>query len=211
MRKITPGIYRHYKGNLYEVIEVCHHSETLEEIVVYRALYDSKEFGKNALWVRPKKMFLETITSNGKKQPRFRFIHAVNPYPRVGVGVIIRKNGKVLMGKRRNAHGDGTWSVPGGNLDFGETVIECAKREVFEETGIYIKNIQPISYTNDYFKKEGKHYITLWLLSDYASGKLTIKEPDKYIESGWYIWEKLPKPRFLPLRNLLKTKFHPFA
>lgn len=60
------GTYRHYKGNLYEVIGVARHSETLEELVVYRALYG--EFG---LWVRPKAMFLETVVVDGVAVPRF--------------------------------------------------------------------------------------------------------------------------------------------
>ena len=61
MPDVKPGTYKHYKGNMYEVIGVAYHSETLEELVVYRALYDSPDFGPNALWVRPKKMFLEMI------------------------------------------------------------------------------------------------------------------------------------------------------
>ena len=68
------GKYQHYKGKFYEVIGVARHSETLEEMVVYRALYNSKEFGKNALWVRPKKMFLEKIMIDGKNIPRFRYV-----------------------------------------------------------------------------------------------------------------------------------------
>ncbi len=75
MQKIRPGIYRHYKGKDYEVIGVARHSETLEELAVYRALYSSKEFGKNALWVRPKKIFQETVIVDGKKMPRFNFIN----------------------------------------------------------------------------------------------------------------------------------------
>jgi len=71
---IKLGKYQHYKGKFYEVIGVARHSETLEEMVVYRALYNSKEFGKNALWVRPKKMFLEKIMVDGKKMPRFRYV-----------------------------------------------------------------------------------------------------------------------------------------
>lgn len=63
------GTYRHYKGNKYEVIGVAKHSETLEEMVVYRALYGERE-----LWVRPLKMFNEEVEVNGKKVPRFRFV-----------------------------------------------------------------------------------------------------------------------------------------
>jgi hypothetical protein len=74
MKKIKTGIYQHYKGNLYEVIGICHHSETLEEFVVYRALYDSPEFGKNAIWVRPIEMFFEDVEWQGKNVPRFKFV-----------------------------------------------------------------------------------------------------------------------------------------
>lgn len=74
MQDVKLGKYQHYKGKFYEVVGTAKHSETLEELVVYRALYDSKEFSKNALWVRPKSMFLEKVTVNNKEVPRFRFI-----------------------------------------------------------------------------------------------------------------------------------------
>jgi len=74
MAKVRLGRYRHYKGKLYEVIGVACHSETLEELVVYKALYDSKDFGKNARWVRPLKMFLDDVEIDGKRISRFRFI-----------------------------------------------------------------------------------------------------------------------------------------
>ncbi|WP_028451807.1 DUF1653 domain-containing protein [Chitinilyticum aquatile] len=63
---LTPGRYRHYKGNEYEVIDLARHSETLEWLVVYRPLY-----GEGALWVRPYAMFLETVTVDGQSVPRF--------------------------------------------------------------------------------------------------------------------------------------------
>ncbi len=63
------GIYRHYKGNEYELIDVALHSETLEEMVVYRALY-----GEKKLWVRPATMWEEIIDVNGKSVKRFEFI-----------------------------------------------------------------------------------------------------------------------------------------
>ena len=72
--EVKLGIYEHFKGKRYEVVGTAHHSETLEEMVVYRALYESKEFGKNALWVRPLTMFCETVTREGKEFPRFRYI-----------------------------------------------------------------------------------------------------------------------------------------
>lgn len=74
MAEVKLGKFRHFKGKEYEVIGVARHSETLEELVVYRALYDSEEFGKNALWVRPIDMFTETIEKDGKKIKRFEYI-----------------------------------------------------------------------------------------------------------------------------------------
>ena len=68
------GKYQYYKGKFYQVIGIARYSETLEELVVYQALYNSAEFGNQALWVRPKKMFLEEVEVNGKNVPRFRFI-----------------------------------------------------------------------------------------------------------------------------------------
>jgi len=74
MNQIKLGKYRHYKGKVYEVIGVAYHSETLEKLVVYKALYDSDEFGKNALWVRPVRMFLEKVKVDGKEVSRFEWI-----------------------------------------------------------------------------------------------------------------------------------------
>lgn len=68
------GKYKHYKGGMYEVLGVARHSETLEELVVYRALYVSKEFGENSLWVRPKGMFCEDIEVDDQTVPRFKFL-----------------------------------------------------------------------------------------------------------------------------------------
>lgn len=65
---VAPGIYKHYKGNLYEVIGVGRHSETKEELVFYRGLNDSPEFGPRPLWVRPLASFLETLPDG---RPRF--------------------------------------------------------------------------------------------------------------------------------------------
>lgn len=126
---------------------------------------------------------------------------------RVGIGVFIVKNGKFLMGRRRNAHGDGTWSIPGGHLEFGETFEETAKREVLEETGLTITNVRFGAVTNDYFEDGGKHYVTIWMLSDWESGEEQITEPDKFIALEWRDFDTLPKPLFLPWNQLLNSQF----
>jgi 8-oxo-dGTP diphosphatase len=131
--------------------------------------------------------------------------------PRVGVGVIIIRGGKVLMGRRKNAHGDGDWSVPGGHLEFGESLEHCAEREALEETGVRIRDVRFLAVTNDIFEKENRHYITVWMVSGYASGEAKVTEPDKFESVGWFEWEKMPSPLFLPARNLLKGGLSPFA
>lgn len=70
MADIVLGTYQHYKNKLYEVIGVARHSETLEELVLYRALYET-EFGKETVFARPKEMFFEHVVVNGKSIPRF--------------------------------------------------------------------------------------------------------------------------------------------
>ena len=72
------GIYKHYKGNRYEVIGIAQHSESLEPMVVYKALYESKDYGIDALWVRPQSMFEEIMHINGKDQKRFEYIGSAN-------------------------------------------------------------------------------------------------------------------------------------
>ncbi len=72
MTDFSLGLYQHYSGSFYNVIGLCRHSETLEESVVYQALY-----GDYGLWVRPLKLFLETVEIDGQTVPRFKFIKTV--------------------------------------------------------------------------------------------------------------------------------------
>lgn len=126
------------------------------------------------------------------------------------MGVIIKKDGKVLFGKRKGAHGEGSWSLPGGHLEFGETLETCARREVLEEAGIEIKNIKSATFTNDIFPKEQKHYITAYVTADYSAGEVKVMEPDKCEEWKWVNWNVLPEPLFIPISNLLKQGYSPF-
>jgi len=129
--------------------------------------------------------------------------------PKIGVGVIVVSDGKVLMQKRRNAHGDGTWCFPGGHLEYGESPEECAARETREEFGVEISGAEPLAFTNDIFADEGKHYVTLFVQAGLGSGEPRIMEPDKTTEIGWFAWDEMPRPLFLPIENLLKLGFRP--
>jgi 8-oxo-dGTP diphosphatase len=126
---------------------------------------------------------------------------------RVGIGVFVFKNGKFLMGRRKGSHGDGSWSIPGGHLEYSESFEDTARREILEETNLNIKNIRFGAITNDYFKDENKHYVTIWMLSDWEGGKERMVEPDKFIEMKWFDFDTLPEPLFLPWQQLLKSQF----
>jgi len=130
--------------------------------------------------------------------------------PKIGVGAIIKKDGKILFGKRKNAHGDGTWSFPGGHLEFGESVEDCAKRETEEETGLRINNFKKTIFTEDIFEKEDKHYITLYAIAEISEGEPIVAEPEKCEEWRWFSWDNPPQPLFIPIENLLKDNFNPF-
>lgn len=128
-----------------------------------------------------------------------------DPQPRVGVGVFVWKDGKFLMGQRLGSHGAHTWSVPGGHLEFGENWEEAAKREVLEETGMTIDKVRFLVATNDLFTDDAKHYVTVWVESDWVSGEPTITEPDKLIALQWCDFQSLPSPLFDPCWRNLRT------
>lgn len=128
---------------------------------------------------------------------------------RVGVGVIIEDaQGRVLLLKRAGLHGNGTWSNPGGHLDPGETPDQCAIRETREETSVEIGNLRFRGLTNDIFPASGKHYITIWMQGDIVSGEPTLTAPDEALEIGWFAWDALPEPLFLPLAQLVAGRVY---
>ncbi|MFA7244734.1 MAG: DUF1653 domain-containing protein [Candidatus Magasanikbacteria bacterium] len=207
MPEIKKGIYRHYKGHEYEVMGIAKYESTLEDLVLYKPLYEQNFCD---YWVRPISNFLEEVEWEGKKMPRFEFIKEKTERPKVGIGVIIMKDNKVLIGKRISKLGTNTHSFPGGHLEFGESWEECAKRETKEETDIEINNIRFFATTNDIMEKDNQHYITIFLLANYLSGQEKVKEPNKWLEWSWLTWEELPTPLFKPIENILKQNLNPF-
>jgi len=132
----------------------------------------------------------------------------MNQKPQVGVAIIITKGDQVLLMKRKGPHGQGTWSTPGGHLDFGETPEGCAAREAKEEVGLDVVDIRFRAVTNDIFEEEGKHYITIWM-DGKSSGEPIIAAEEEVAEIGWFAWNSLPQPVFLTLENLLKENRYP--
>ena len=128
--------------------------------------------------------------------------------PQVGTAMIITKDDKVLLMKRKGPHGQGTWSTPGGHLAFGETLEGCAAREAKEEVGLDVVDIRFRAVTNDVFEKTGRHYVTVWMEGK-AVGEPMIAAEKEVDEIGWFAWESLPQPLFLPLENLVKENSYP--
>lgn len=118
--------------------------------------------------------------------------------PRVGVGVMIWKDGKVLLGKRKGSHGEGEYAWPGGHLEYMESIEDCIKRETMEETGMEIQNIRFLRLLN--LKQYApKHYIDIGMVADWKSGEPKVIEKDKIESWSWYDLNNLPKPLFAPL------------
>lgn len=127
--------------------------------------------------------------------------------PLPGVSVILIQDKKVLLGLRQGSHGSDSWGMPGGHLEWRESFFDCAKRETKEELGVSIKCLdKPFFVTNDYFDKEDRHYITIFVVAKIQEGKIQNREPHKCLEWKWFNYEKLPQNLFLPVKNLIEQK-----
>lgn len=170
------GIYRHYKGNLYELIGIANHSETLEKMVIYKALYSGGE-----TWVRPLSMWDETVEVNGEKMSRFEYVGDKIAIEKSCGAICWRKNEEKTEYLILFQKGSGTWSFPKGHMEAGETKLETAKREVFEETGIKTKIGDEFSGTLSYILQNGNiKYVTLFLTEVYGDIKPSEEEVSEY-------------------------------
>jgi len=131
--------------------------------------------------------------------------------PRVGVGVVIHREGRVLLMHRSNVLGAGSWSTPGGHLDFGESFEACAVRETLEETGVHVVDVRFLAITNDCFEAERKHYVTVWMEARHHSGEASVCAEHEMSEVGWFAWDDLPSPLFAPFGSLLAGRGFPAA
>ncbi len=124
---------------------------------------------------------------------------------KVGVGVIVLKDKKILLGKRNeeNALGGGSWTCPGGKIEFGETIINAIKRETEEETGIKLNEINLASVSGN--TAYGNHYVTLGFVCNNFDGQPKIMEPNKITEWKWFSINELPKPLFIPTEKLINN------
>ena len=179
MENLKPGIYRHYKGNEYELLFIAEQTETQEALAVYRSLIDDK------IWTRPASMWLEKVMFEGQEISRFTWLREAHPrYPEPVVGPIIYNDaGEVLLIKNPKWT---NWSIPGGHIEWGEKMEDTLRREIDEETSLQIDKIEFISATDGimppHFLKE-KHFIFLNFFAHLAGG-----EPKLSDEMTEYVW-----------------------
>lgn len=136
----------------------------------------------------------------------------------VGFGVLLLRDNQILLGKRHHdpkkadseLHGEGTWTMPGGKLEYGESFEEGAAREVLEETSIKLNNVKIICINND--KNGHAHFVTIGMFSKDFSGDAKIMEPDEIVEWKWFDINNLPKNMYFPsaklLENYIKGEFY---
>jgi 8-oxo-dGTP diphosphatase len=134
---------------------------------------------------------------------------SISRHPRVGIGVIITKDDQVLLMKRRDAHGDETWSTVGGHLEYRESPQECAIRETQEEIGVIITDVTFLAITNDIFEVPEMHYVTIWMAGRYVSGEPVMHAEHELLAVDLFSWDALPEPLFLPFEHLLTGRCYP--
>ena len=123
--------------------------------------------------------------------------------PSIGVGVLVWREGKLLLGKRLNKDNTFCWQFPGGHLESGESVSACAQREVLEETGLKITLLRHLGFTDVPFKVGQRSYITLLVSTESESGEAITREPEKCAGWQWFDYAALPSPLFIPISNFL--------
>lgn len=131
------------------------------------------------------------------------------PHIGVGVGILVLRDGKLLLGRRRGSHGAGTWSAPGGRLEYGESIEDCARRELLEETGLVLGPCERGPTTSDVFDEVRQHFLTVFVVARHTLGEPATLEPDKCDGWLWFDGSALPQPLFAPLVSLLATGFDP--
>ena len=124
--------------------------------------------------------------------------------PRVGIGVMIMKNGKVLLSKRKESHGAGEYAFPGGHLEYMESFEDCARRETREECGIEIENVR-FQLLANLIQYAPKHYVHIGLIADWKSGEPEVLEPEKAESWDWYNLNDLPKPLFATIMTAIQN------
>ncbi len=128
-----------------------------------------------------------------------------------GFGVMVVRAGAVLLGKRNDdkekasseLSGEGTWTMPGGKFEFGESFEEGAARELEEETGLILKKMRVLCVQNDMTEKA--HFVTIGFLAKEYKGEVHVMEPEEITEWRWFPIDKVPQNLFPPSAKVLEA------
>jgi len=126
--------------------------------------------------------------------------------PSVGVATVVTKDNRILIGKDTRK-GDAVYGVPGGHWESGETLKECAIREIKEESGAICSNVQLISVYDFYREDKGKSYVTIGMKADYLSGDLKDLHEEGRLDWDWYTTDDALKLNLFPADRVLIERF----
>ncbi len=134
-----------------------------------------------------------------------------NPLPKVGIGVMLLRENKILLGKRNDnpekasseLKGEGTWTMPGGKIHFGEKWQDAARREVKEETGIILnkESLSIVRVNNDIIPN--KHFVTICIKCEDFQGEAQVLEPEEITEWKWFEFSSLPSNIYIPSKKAI--------
>lgn len=127
----------------------------------------------------------------------------------IGVGVLVVRDGCLLLGRRRGSHGAATWAPPGGHLEAGESVGACAQRELREETAMHAVAWHEGPFALSEFPERDRRYVTLFVIVTDAHGDAHNCEPDKCDGWEWHHFDRLPEPLFAPLASIVARGWTP--
>lgn len=148
------------------------------------------------------------IPRSGRKQEVME-VEGATGRAAVGVGAIVRDGDLLLLMRRAQPHGRGTWSTPGGFLEAGESFEECAARETREEVGLDVSGFRFVAVTNDLFE-DGRHCLTVWMCGDLdKAGSPDPTASEEVAELRWFRLDDLPSNRFVPFANLVDGVHYP--
>ena len=126
------------------------------------------------------------------------------PRPLVGMGVLVMRGDRVLLGQRLGTHGEGYYAAPGGHVESGESLAQAARREVREECGLEIEDIRLLS-VGTYIWDKDKHYVDVDVLCQAPCGEPRNLEPENCGGWAWYDLDRLPSPLFVVTENMIAS------
>lgn len=134
----------------------------------------------------------------------------LNNRPLVGLGVLVMRGGRVLLGRRRGAHGAGYFAAPGGHLEWGESFAAAVRREVREETGLEITEPRLLSVGSYFFAcpedaNSVRHYVDVDFVCEAPTGEPQRCEPEKCDGWAWYALDALPQPLFIVTVRMIES------